>query len=98
MGRLEEPQGRLTDAKSKGDELRKHAFQRRRRAITVAQAVRPGKTGKSPEPGGAALIEDIFQIEFNTMFLEKNQKFIFEADLAMMLGLIENISLHRGNV
>ncbi len=53
---------------------------------------------KTGAPVGRHLTENIFQVEFNTMFLEKDEKFVFEADFAMMFGLVQNISLYRRNV
>lgn len=49
-------------------------------------------------PVGATLIEDLFEIEFDSVFVEQAEQFILMAHRAMMLFLVEDVSFHRKNV
>ena len=48
--------------------------------------------------GGAALIEDVFGIVFDAVFFQKSDEFILERHLAVVCLLIQNISLHCGQL
>src|SRR5689334_3477228 len=71
------------------------SIQRRRREPMVAQRGSAGKKMRDKgSAGGATLVEDVFWIKSNSMFLQKPDEFIFKRHLPMMLLLAPDITFH----